>query len=343
MNKKINDKMINFNDFLISLDDEWITIKSSKGNFFGQYHLSNNRKYLIAYCDAHGEVDKKGHESTISGQVYLIQNQNTILWRKDINRPNGAFVSDDGTSVVIDWLAFKKELSGKVYFFKSDGKKLSEYKFNSNIGGQEISKDDSEVIITTCFPENAIYLFSIKDGKLIKKIENKTSKKPLINFDFEKIKEYMIKSDKFNQEEYDTKKLREEQKIQEDKEKIELLKKKKINNMNYEEIVEMGSIYVGDFYGNFGEPKKALEYLLRAIELRKEKPQPYILKLIGFCCEKLENYKEAIKFYELALKQYPQYKNSVIIDHLEFCKLKLNKNLEEDWDTFIVKKREKAI
>ncbi|MCX6818527.1 MAG: tetratricopeptide repeat protein [Candidatus Aenigmarchaeota archaeon] len=325
----------------LSIDEKLVTIEDGKGHFFGQYNISNNKKYLVAYCDAHGEVDKQGHESTISGQVYLIQNQNKILWKKGIVRPNDAFVTDDGTSVIIDWLAFKKELSGKVYFFDRNGNKLMEFTFNSNIGGQEISKDGNEVIITTCFPENAIYLFSIKEGKLIKKVKNNTPKRPIINFNFEEIKRYVVKSDKFNQEEYDIQKLREGQKIQEDKERIESLKKKKINDLSYQEIVEIGSIYAGDFYENFGEPKKALYYLLKAIELKKEKPQHYVLKSIGFCYEKIKDYKNAIKYYEEFINRYPQYKKDVVVDHLEFCNLKLTKQLSEDWTSFIIKKREK--
>lgn len=328
------------NNFSLSINDKWITIENGQGHFFGQYSISNNKKYIVAYCTGHVKVDKIGHESTVSGQVYLIQNQNKIVWKKEIARPNGAFVTNDGTTVIIDWLAFEKELSGELYFFDRNGKKLMEYKFNSNIGSQEISKDSSEVIITTCFPENAIYLFDIKEGKLIKKVENNTSKRPLVDFDFEEIKRYVVRSEKFNQEEYDLNRQKEEQEIREDKERIESLKKKKINDLSYEEIVEIGSIYAGNFYENFGEPEKALEYLLKAIELKKEKPQPYVLKLMGFCYEKIKDYKNAIKYYEESLSRYPQYKKSVVVDHIEFCNLKLNKKLTEDWTSFIIKKRD---
>lgn len=336
-----SEEITDFNNFSLSIDGEWVTIEDRKGYFFGQYNISNNKKYLIAYCDAHLEVDKKGQESTISGQVYLIQDQKKILWKKDIGRPIGAFVTNEGICIIIDELAFKKELSSKLYFFNRNGKKLMEYQFNSNIGGQEISRDGKEIIITTCFPENAIYLFDIQKARLIKKVENNTSKRPLVNFRFDEIKKYIVKTEPFNQEQYELQKQKEKQEVEEDKKRIESLKKKRITDLNYDELVEIGSIYAGDFYGNFGEPKKALNYLLKAIELKREKPQPYVLKMIGFCYEKIKDYKTAIKYYKEALNRYPPYKKSIVVDHLEFCNLKLNKKLNEDWISFIIKKREK--
>ncbi len=332
-------EIIDFNNFSLSIDNEWVNLEDDKGHFFGQYNISPNKKYLITYCDSHGEIDKQGHESTISGQVYLIQNQNKILWKKAIDRPNGAFVTDDGASVIIDWLAFKRESSGKVYFFDRNGKKLMEFGFNSNIGGQEISKDGSEIIITTCFPENAIYLFNIKYGKLIKKVENNTSKKPVINFNFEEIKRYVIKSEKFNQKEYDLQILKKEQEIKENKERIESLKKKRISDLNYEEIVEIGRIYAGNYYENFGEPKKALGYLLEALRIRKNKPQASVLKLLASCYEKLGSFNQAIEYYELALKRYPQFRKfSSIPDHIKFCKFLFKEDRKfslDDWIEFM--------
>lgn len=336
------EKIANFNNFTIDIDDDWITLEDKEGHFYGQYHQSKNKRYIVIYTDAHGEVDKKGKEKMISGQVYLIEDKKKILWQKDIARPNAAFVTDEGVTIVIDWISFSGELSGKIYFFNKNGEKLFEEKFSSNIGGQNISKEGKEIIITTCFPENALYLFGVKEKKLLKKVENNTQQRPLTTFNFNNIKNYIIQSPEFNQEAYDLQKQKEGKKIQEEKERIESLKKKKISDLNYEELVELGSIYAGDFYGNFGEPGKALKYIIRAIELKKEKPQPYVLKLAGFCYEKLEDYKNAIKYYGQSLKRYPQYKKSVVIDHLEFCKLKLNKKTKEDWTAFIIKKREKG-
>jgi WD40 repeat protein len=65
---------------------------------------------------------------------------------------------------------------------------MFEHKFNANVGGQDISPDGIEVIVTTCNPDNSIYLFNIEDNKLVKKIKNNTSQKPLTTFSFNEIR-----------------------------------------------------------------------------------------------------------------------------------------------------------
>lgn len=326
-----------FDNFSLSLDGEWATLKDKEGHFFGEYFASNNDKYLVVFSDAQVDED----ENMISGQVYLILDKKRILWRKNVPRPNGGFVNNEGKVAIIDWLAYKKEkLSGKLHLFDKNGKCVFEYSFNSNIGGQAISKEGNELIITTCFPENAIYLFNLETNKLVKKIKNNASNKPLVNFNFKEVYKSLMEGDKFNQEEYDKKVTNEQEKLEEENERIGQLKRKKIESLKYEDLVTLGSLYLGDFYGNDGQPEISLKYFTHALEIR-EKPQPYVLKSMGFCYEKIKNYKEAIKFYELALKQYPQYKKSVVVDHLEFCNLKLNNKLKTDWTAFIIEKREK--
>jgi len=326
-----------FDNFSLSLEDEWATLKDKKGHFFGEYFASNNNKYLVVFTDAHTDKDEK----MTPGQVYLILDKKRILWKKSVPRPNGGFVNNDGKVAIIDWLAYKKEkLSGKLHLFDKNGNGVFEYSFNSNIGGQAISKEGDELIITTCFPENAIYLFNLEENKLVKKIKNNTSNKPLVNFNFKDVYKSLMEGDEFNQGEYDRKISNEQKRLEEENERIEQLKRKKIESLKYEDLVTLGSLYLGDFYGNDGQPVTALKYFTRALEV-KEKPQPYVLKSIGFCYEKNKNYNEAIKFYELALKQYPQYKKSVVVDHLEFCNLKLNNKLKTDWTAFITGKREK--
>jgi hypothetical protein len=57
----------------------------------------------------------------------------------------------------------------------------------------------------------------------------------------------------------------------------------------------------------------------------------------------MKDFKTAIKYYEESLNRYPQYKKSVVVDHIEFCNLKLRKKFNEDWTSFIIKKREKEM
>lgn len=317
-----------------------IILEDKNSHFYGEYHQSNDKRYIVTYCDAYGRVDKNNKEKFISGQVYLIEH-NKILWKKNIDRPNAAFVTNEGNVIVVDWVSFAGKPCGKIYFFDKKGIKTFENIFNSNIGEQSISKDETEFIVTTCFPENAIYLFDVKNKNLVKKVNNNLPQRPLLRFNFDKIKKYIVENKEFDDIAYEQERLKHEKEAEEEKQRIESLKKKTISELTYDEIVLIGSLYAGDFYDNKGEPDKALLYFHRAIELKSEKPQPYVLKLIGFCYEKIKDYKNAIKYYEESINRYPQYKKSVVVDHIEFCNLKLNKKIDEDWTSFIIKKREK--
>lgn len=336
-----DEEITEFNNFSLEMDGEWLTIEDEQGgHFYGQYHISKNGRYIVGFCDGYEDASK-GKSKWVAGQVYLIENKKKILWRKEIARPEHAFVNNSGVVFVIDWVSTSGELTGKVYLFNDKGKRVFELKFDSNIGGQGISDDGEEGIITTCFPENAIYLFNLEKNKLVKKVENTTKDRPLVNFNFNTIKDFINKSPEFNQEDYDLQKKKEETESEEEQERIKSLKKKNILDLNHDELVMVASEYAGDFYGNFGEPQKALKYILGAIELKKDKPQPYVLKLAGFCYEKIENYEEAIKYYNWSIERYPQYKKSVVIDHIDFCNLKLTNKYKNDWTTYIVNKREK--
>jgi len=196
--EETSNEITNFNKFDLELENNFeedinttfknIRLGDEKGHFFGSYYPSKNKRYIVAYADAHVERDKKGKEKVISGQIYLIKDGKRILWKKEINRPNSAFVNDVGMVVIIDWISFGGESAGKVHFFNEKGKKLSEHKFDYNIGGQAISETGKEIIVTTCFPDNSIYLFDVLSQKLIKKAKNTSSQKPLSNFKFKEAK-----------------------------------------------------------------------------------------------------------------------------------------------------------
>jgi len=160
------EKITNFNNFSIDIDDEWITLEDEDGYFHGLYYLSKNKKYLVAYADAHGEIDKEGRETTISGQVYLIKDNNKIMWQRNISRPNDAFVSDNGTVIVIDYVSYE-QTEDVIYFINSKGQEIFKYEFNANIGGQGFSEKHKLLIVTTCFPEDKIYCFDFSKNKLL--------------------------------------------------------------------------------------------------------------------------------------------------------------------------------
>ena len=203
-----SNEITDFNNITMELKDtpfgdgksiyKGVYLDDGKGSFSGQYHQSNNKKYVVAYTDMHIEVDGKGKEKKVLGQVYLIENKK-ILWKKKIGRPNAGFVTNEGKVAIIDWISYTKKLGGKLYFFDRQGTKVFEQEFNSNISGQDASNDGGEIILTTAFPENSIYLFSLNENELVRKINNTTSQRPLSRFDFDEVKGLVLKEKSYVQ------------------------------------------------------------------------------------------------------------------------------------------------
>jgi tetratricopeptide (TPR) repeat protein len=286
-----SEKIKNFDKFSLDIDGEWITLEDEEGHFFGQYHQSNNKKYIVAYCDAHGESDKKGCEITVPGQVYLINDQKRIMWQKNIDRPNRAFVTDEGIVVVVDWISFGGKLAGKIHFFDGKGEKTFEHKFGSNIGGQSISNDGDELIITTCFPENAIYLFDIKQKKLIKKVNNETAHRPLIKFNFNDAKKLILSGRPYVKQE--------------------------IPEIDYSKLSPFDQLmHQGYLCRDNGKFEKGIEFFKKAMDI---KTTGSLLKGMGYCYMGLGKFDEAIKYFQKAMETSPQQRK-MLPKYIELCK-----------------------
>ena len=156
----------------ITKDDGWVTIKGDE-HFFGQYNESENGKFLVAYHD--GQTGLDGKTRWLDGEVSLIRNEQDILWKKKMERPNNAHVSNDGVVAVEDWLN-SKELCGALRVFDVSGNQLMEKRLDSNIGTSNISPDGKYAVVTTCNPDNSIYLFDTKSGNLLWKYKNHSGK-----------------------------------------------------------------------------------------------------------------------------------------------------------------------
>ncbi len=313
------------------------TIKEGKNSFCGQYNSSKNKEFVIAY----GESEDNDDDLTKKvGRVYLIKN-NGILWKKKIYRPRLALVTNKGRVILFEDSACSENgLGCRMHIIDETGKNISAWDFIANIRDNELLLKNNELILQTYAPENAAYLFNIDNLTLIKKIKYLPRRNFSEKKTFEEFKKEILDMQVFDQRGFDEGKDKQKNEYKIREEQLKLLKTKQVEKLSYNDLVWVGSIYSGDFYSDFGEPKKALNYILKAIELRVDNPQPYVLKLAGFCYEKLKDYVNAIKYYEYAIKRFPTYRTGIVGDHLEFCKLKLNKKTKEDWTSFIVNKKE---
>jgi len=157
----------------ITKDDGWVTIEGDE-HFFGQYNESENGKFLVAFQDGHIDATS-GKSRWINGEVYLISDRQNILWKKQMERPNNVHVSNDGVVAVEDWLN-SKELCDALRVFDVSGNQLMEKRLDSNIGTSNISPDGKYAVVTTCNPDNSIYLFDTRRGNLLWKYKNHSRK-----------------------------------------------------------------------------------------------------------------------------------------------------------------------
>jgi hypothetical protein len=265
------------------------------------YNLSPNKKYTVACCDGHHVKNKWKN-----GIIALIVDMKKVFWKKEIERPNEIFVNNNGIVAVIDWtykkgvfedkrLSFEKEtklLGSKLWFFDKNGKKVGEFVFDSNTCGSDISNDAKELIITTAFPENAIYLFDTKNKKLIKKINNTTPNRPLTKFDFDDIKKIVLKERKYFKKEF-------------------VEKEDRLNP--FEEL-----LIKGYQCRNEGKFEKGIKYFMKAIRIKKTGS---LLKGIGYCYMGLGKFEKAIKFFKEAMEISP-YQRTLLPKYIELCKKK---------------------
>lgn len=159
---------------IIEKEKDWVTIEDDGDSFFGHYNESENSKFLVAFQDGHIDATS-GKSRWVDGEVYLISNGQDIIWKKTMERPNNAHVSNDGVVAVEDWLN-SKELCGALRVFDVSGNQLMEKRLDLNIGTSNISPDGKYAVVTTCNPDNSIYLFDTRSGNLLWKYKNHSGK-----------------------------------------------------------------------------------------------------------------------------------------------------------------------
>lgn len=157
---------------------KFATITQGSARFFGSYVESPNGVYLAAFADGH--FQKIGNERKwVYGQVFLVKNLKTVLWRKRLGRPNDGAVSNNGRVAINDWLKMKQTLGGKFYIFDKRSRVIVEREFSSNLATCAISQTGNYAVASTAFPDNRIYFFDSENGELKWSYENH-SREPVL-------------------------------------------------------------------------------------------------------------------------------------------------------------------
>lgn len=119
----------------------WITRQKQSKNIGGISRLSPNGQYSVEYYD--GRVV----HGFRAGYIRLLK-QGKVLYKKELERPNGGHVSNNGVVVCCDWLR-SEALSGDFLIFDVGGVLIFSYHVTANLGSCGISDDGTFAVFET--------------------------------------------------------------------------------------------------------------------------------------------------------------------------------------------------
>lgn len=157
-------------DEIVKCDVEngFLTIRAL--SFFGPVIASPNKKYLLAWQDAHNESGRGGMRDSGHGQYVLLQDGSLKLQNR-LERPNDGKVADNGNFVLSDWL-FGEGLKSKFYAFNIAGETLAEISLKANMRDTWISQEGDFACCHTAISDDeedssALCWFDLRTGLLI--------------------------------------------------------------------------------------------------------------------------------------------------------------------------------
>lgn len=165
--------------------DGWIIIK--KLGFSGQYHRSNNEKFIIA-CSDGSFLDKR------NGRVLLLKEEK-LRFTEHFERPKNGAVSDDGTFIFNDWTFNRRH--GIFYAFDENGTLLLKKDFNLNLINNGISNNGQYAVCQAANSDHEddggkLFFFDLNEKKILWKKHMETGGANWYKFDTEKEILYLI-------------------------------------------------------------------------------------------------------------------------------------------------------
>lgn len=260
--------------------------------FYGQATHSKNRLYHVVAADSYYNNDK-----LINGQIALIKG-GKLLFKKKLQRPNDAHVSNTGIVICCDWL-HTDSLAGKFMAFDQAGELLFDRKTTANLGTCAISENGIYALFETYGSETAdsdqIFVVDISEKKIIAQFErmfafndatiNESEK--LIRFKNHEglVYEVDFKGNQTNRTEYERQILTEGSVYVKMRFYEEKTEQEKFSDPYYLQLLEfaladqnasysfgMDRIYrkIGEYYEANGQLEKTIEFWERAIEVNSK-------------------------------------------------------------------------
>jgi hypothetical protein len=139
--------------------------------FYGTYQYSPNKLYCISHCNGYEENGKWKN-----GKIALVKSE-TLLFKKEIQRPNDCYVSNDGIVICCDSQNFD-ELTGIFLVFDITGKQIFSKKTTANLGTCAISDNSKIAIFETHLSEtddaDKIFIIDIQQKLIVHEFQRPT-------------------------------------------------------------------------------------------------------------------------------------------------------------------------
>jgi hypothetical protein len=133
-----------------------------------------NDSYTVAFAD--GSHATNGDFTP--GHVFLFADE-TLVWAREIDRPNAGGVSNDGTVAIADWTfegwTEDPDGAGRFYVITRDGETVVRADFDSNLAACTISPDGAYAATTTFNPDCSTYIFDAESGTLSGQYQNESN------------------------------------------------------------------------------------------------------------------------------------------------------------------------
>lgn len=137
--------------------------------FSGRFTTSQDRRYTIAWCDADKASGQGGFREKGEGRYVLLDDDKVIL-RGRMQRPNDGHVANNGTFVLCDWM-FGEGMRGTFYAIDRQGRVLMKKLFRANLYNNGISPDGRFALCQTCNSDNTdsniLSLFDLRDDTIL--------------------------------------------------------------------------------------------------------------------------------------------------------------------------------
>ena len=138
-------------------------------DFYGQWALSPNGRFRIAWRDGNDAGTHGGYRTSGPGQVLLLDDDRLVAQVR-AERPNEGRVADNGHFIVNDW-RFGDGLKGRFLAFRSDGSQILSHDLEANLFNNGLSSDGRLAICQTANAPtedgSKLYLFDLEAGAML--------------------------------------------------------------------------------------------------------------------------------------------------------------------------------